>query len=139
MKHLSSEGLILCPCGSNLSYENCCGLYHKGKQAENALILMKSRYSAYALHQTDYIIATTHPKSLLYLRNYWRWKEQIQHFSTLTKFLRLEIIDHHLGEVESYVTFIAHLKQGEADASFKEKSRFLLEHSKWFYFEGNHS
>ncbi len=125
-----------CPCCSGLAYTGCCELYHKGKNAENALLLMRSRYSGYALHQYEYIISTTHPKSPLYLKDRNLWLNQIKHFSANTQFVRLEILDSSLEELESYVTFIAHLKQGNKDASFKEISRFLKENGQWLYFAG---
>lgn len=43
----------LCPCHSQKCYEECCKRYHEGAAAENALILMRSRYSAYALQLAD--------------------------------------------------------------------------------------
>ena len=40
-----------CPCGSGGKYKKCCQKYHKGALAKDALTLMKSRYSAYALNE----------------------------------------------------------------------------------------
>lgn len=127
---------ILCPCGSGLGYDICCGPYHAGKKAEDAMILMKSRYSAYAQHQYDYIISTTHPKSPLYMANAILWRTEIKKFSTATQFVKLEIFDYKAGPLESYVTFGAYLRQGDRDVSFKETSRFILENQAWFYVEG---
>ncbi len=45
-----------CPCGSGLKYKKCCQKYHKGALPSTALLLMKSRYSAYALGLADYIM-----------------------------------------------------------------------------------
>ena len=51
-----------CPCGSGASYGRCCGPLHQGIQrAATAEQLMRSRYSAFALKQVDYLIAT-HPE-----------------------------------------------------------------------------
>ena len=51
-----------CPCGSGASYGCCCGPLHQGIQrAATAEQLMRSRYSAFALKQVDYLIAT-HPE-----------------------------------------------------------------------------
>lgn len=131
------EAFSLCPCGSGLSYDACCSLYHQGTRTpENALLLMKSRYSAYARHQYDYIMSTTHPKSRLYLKNQVLWRNEIKRFSSATKFIKLEIFDYSPGTTESFVTFGAYLQQGEADISFKEISRFILENHKWYYMDG---
>ena len=48
-----------CPCGSGL-YVTCCQPLHLKQQfAQNAEQLMRSRYSAFALQQIDYILETT--------------------------------------------------------------------------------
>lgn len=47
-----------------MSYESCCEPLHREKQrAATAEQLMRSRYSAFALAEVDYLIAT-HPDSL---------------------------------------------------------------------------
>lgn len=52
-----------CPCDSGLNYHDCCQPYHQGQPAPNALALMRSRYSAYALALPEYLLATWHPDS----------------------------------------------------------------------------
>ncbi|HWS26863.1 MAG TPA: YchJ family metal-binding protein, partial [Xanthomonadales bacterium] len=49
-----------CPCGSQLPYRDCCGHYHAGVAAPDALALMRSRYSAYVLGDRDYLLRTWH-------------------------------------------------------------------------------
>ena len=45
-----------CPCGSNKPFAQCCEPYLQGKAiAPTPEALMRSRYSAYAMHQFDYI------------------------------------------------------------------------------------
>ena len=56
-----------CPCGSGKKYKECCYKYHKGANPPNALLLMKSRYSAYAAGDAKYIIKT-HTRVLLILK-----------------------------------------------------------------------
>ena len=51
-----------CPCGGGV-YRSCCGPLHRGDQrAETAEQLMRSRYSAFARGEIDYLLAT-HPES----------------------------------------------------------------------------
>lgn len=50
-----------CPCGSGRAFADCCQVYHLGKVAESAEVLMRSRYSAFVVGNIDYIIATTLP------------------------------------------------------------------------------
>ena len=53
-----------CPCLSGMSYDSCCEPLHRGERwAITAEQLMRSRYSAFALAEVDYLMAT-HPDSL---------------------------------------------------------------------------
>ena len=61
---------ILCPCNSGKKYSNCCKTLHDGVFPESALSLMRSRYSAYALQKSEYIIHTTHPDNPNYEKNH---------------------------------------------------------------------
>jgi SEC-C motif-containing protein len=90
---------------------------------------MKSRYSAYAVGESDYIIKTTHPNNPDFTEDRLSWRRDIEHFSSTTQFLKLEILDFIEGEHEAFVTFIATLSGGE----LREKSRFLKINNQWFY------
>ncbi|WP_068467728.1 YchJ family protein [Candidatus Protochlamydia phocaeensis] len=125
-----------CPCCSGKPYKSCCQRYHRGELAENALTLMRSRYSAYALHLAPYLIATTHPESPYFVSNRKQWLKQIEAFSTQTSFDKLEILDYQPGEEEAFVTFIAHLSKDKTDLSFTEKSRFKKQGLAWLYIDG---
>ena len=119
-----------CPCGSNLKYKKCCKTYHDGRVAQNALLLMRSRYSAYALAKHKYIIQTTHKTT----RD--DNIKSIEDFSKQTTFQNLKIIEFIDGEKEAYVTFKASLICEGKDNSFIEKSRFLKEDERWYYLDG---
>jgi len=121
-----------CPCGSSYKYKKCCSIYHKGALAPTALLLMKSRYCAYAVGDSRYIIKTTHPDNPDYTDDIKSWEESILNFSRQTYFLGLKIIDFTEGEEEAFVTFIAHLSSGD----LKEKSRFLKHNGQWMYMDG---
>ena len=121
-----------CPCGSKKKYKKCCGIYHKGVFAPNALALMKSRYSAYAAGNSDYIIKTTHPHNPDYTAETVTWKKEIGLFAAHTEFLGLKIIEVIDGEEEAYVTFEASLSSGP----LHDKSRFLKHEGRWLYLDG---
>ncbi|MDY0051438.1 MAG: YchJ family metal-binding protein [Aliarcobacter sp.] len=129
-----------CPCGSLQKYKKCCKVFHdKIKLPKTALELMKSRFSAFAVQNTDYIIFTTHKDNSDFTSNIESWTEDILSFSQNTNFEKLEILDfskEQINNIESYVTFKATLKQKEEDISFVEKSRFLKENEKWLYVDG---
>ena len=50
-----------CPCHSRKRLRRCCGPLLAGRAAATPTALMRSRFAAYALGRTDYILATTHP------------------------------------------------------------------------------
>ena len=59
-----------CYCGSGNSFSDCCEPFVKGiKNAPTAEKLMRSRYSAYASQEADYLFATTHISTRKYLFN----------------------------------------------------------------------
>ncbi len=116
-----------CPCGSGIKYKKCCKLYHDGKIPNNALILMKSRYSAYALKNAKYIQKSSLNQDDL---------ESIQEFSKKTSFQNLKIIEFIDGNEKAYVTFKATLFNANKDTSFTEKSTFFKKNNKWFYVDG---
>ncbi len=93
---------------------------------------MKSRYSAYAAGEVNYIIRTTHPEYPERNKDPRLWREEIAYFCRNEHFDGLEILETMLGERESYVTFLARLGSGP----IKERSRFLLEEGRWLYHSG---
>ena len=119
-----------CPCGSGKKYKECCYKWHKIGSAPNALLLMKSGYTAYAIGNAEYIIKTTHPGSPHYEKDLNTWKKSIKEFSK-SEFKKLEIIEFIDGEKEAYVEFKAYID----DYVMHEKSSFLKE-NKWCYFDG---
>ena len=124
-----------CPCQSGLKYKKCCAVYHKGAIPKNALLLMKSRYSAYALGKSDYIIRTTHPDNADFSEDIKTWKRSIDLFCQETDFQNLEILEWIDGEEEAFVTFKASLSSGV----LMEKSRFLKVSGQWLYVDGEFS
>lgn len=121
-----------CPCFSGKKYKKCCQVYHAGVNPLNAMLLMRSRYSAFALRLVGYIIASTHPNNSDYTKDTKEWEEGIEQFCDNTNFTGLEIMEFVDGENEAFVTFKAIL----GDVQFIEKSRFLRENGKWLYESG---
>lgn len=129
----------MCKCDSNKKYKKCCKVYHDGSNPSKALDLMKSRFTAYALGNSDYIINTTHKNNSEYTDDVSQWKSSIEEFSNSVEFRSLEIIefiDEINGSAESFVTFKANIFQENNDLSFTEKSRFSKHDNKWLYVDG---
>lgn len=125
-----------CPCYSGHSYDSCCKPFHEGKKAPNALELMRSRFSAYAFALHDYIINTTHPASPYYSEEKTQWKKKIVDFSQESHFDKLDILDFKEHGTLATVTFVAHIRHGDEDATFTEKSYFEQKNGIWLYRSG---
>jgi len=97
---------------------------------------MRSRFSAYALELCDYIISTTHPSGPHFENDVVRWQLQLQQFTSKTHFEGLEVIDEEEGPIQALVAFRATLSQDGHDASFSERSLFVLHEGRWLYHSG---
>jgi len=121
-----------CPCGSKLKYKKCCFVFHDGDEAEDALKLMVTRYSAYAAGDASYIMRTTHSSNVDFKEDRKAWAKEIERFCDSTEFLGLEVLDFIEGKDEAFVEFKAKL----SDGVLHEKSRFLRENGRWLYHSG---
>lgn len=95
-----------CPCGSTLSYADCCAPLHVGQKfADTAAQLMRARYAAFVLQHVEYIVATTAPfqQPLLNTQAISDWAQQ-------TDWAGLEVISHlvKLGKRHAQVEFKAY-------------------------------
>lgn len=123
-----------CPCGTGRKYKRCCRPLHQGKAAATPEALMRSRWSAYAVGATDYIIDTTDPEGPQAKHDRTSWAAEIAAFSTHTRFIKLEIRTAPPPEGErGEVTFHAKLARGGQDASFTERSEFVRREGRWLY------
>lgn len=120
---------ILCYCGSAIFFQDCCQKYIDGREkAPTALALMKSRYSAYATHQADYLWDTTHSSQ----RQYYS-KTEILNWATANEWQKLEII----SSTENTVAFKAYfLDKNKVNQIHYEFSTFKKESGSWFYVDG---
>ncbi|XOB62129.1 YchJ family protein [Campylobacterota bacterium DY0563] len=130
------SGNSFCPCGSQKKYKKCCRVFHFGENPNNALELMKSRYSAYAANDSEYIINTTHRDNKDFTTNTEEWKKSIHDFFDHTEFKGLEVLNFEETDDLAYVTFKATLFQGAIDVSFIEKSKFVRVNNLWLYHSG---
>ncbi len=121
-----------CPCHSGRPYSRCCRPLHEGALPPTPEALMRSRYSAYALGKSAYIVRTTHPDSPHYRKDTAAWRAEVDVFCRTTRFLGLSI----LATDADTVTFHALLVSGQQDASFRERSRFAQHEGRWKYLQG---
>lgn len=122
----------LCPCGSNNPYPTCCGQFHDVQSlrfAPDPVTLMRSRYSAYVLDLTDYILTTWHPDTR---------PEYIEGNAPGSKWLGLKIINDRTDNPDSgTVEFVARLRiAGGSSLRLHEVSRFIRANGRWYYVDG---
>ncbi|MEV8148287.1 YchJ family protein [Arthrobacter sp. NPDC080073] len=120
-----------CPCLSGEPYAECCGRFHRGDaDAPTAEQLMRSRYSAFVVLDSDYLLRTWHPDTrpaALDLDPDIEWR-------------RLDILATHGGgplDTEGTVEFAAHYRSDGERGVQRENSRFLRIDRRWYYLDGD--
>ena len=112
-----------CPCGSGQAYDGCCGRLHRGAAvAQTAEELMRSRYAAYALGDTDYVFRTWHPRTR---------PDDLSPDPSLT-WTGLTV----LGSGEDWVEFVAAYERAGVPGELRERSRFERRGGRWVYLDG---
>ena len=117
---------MLCPCGSQQSYAKCCELLHLGAAAPSPEALMRSRYSAFALNNTDYLLKSWHSST--------RPKEL--ELDADDSWLRLEVFSSASQGKLGQVSFAAYFKTLNESYVLSEVSNFIREKGHWFYVDG---
>ncbi len=126
--------MMLCPCSSEMNYDQCCEPIIQGQVPETAEKLMRARYTAYTQVNMDFIEKTHDPatKKKTNMAENRAWAEQ-------TQWQGLEIIGVEKGDSEDdwgKVEFKAHFAtKGEA-GTHHEVSEFNKKNGRWFFTEG---
>ena len=113
------------PCGGG-NYHDCCAAYLRREAwPATAEKLMRSRYTAFALRDVEYLLRTWHPRTrpdTLELDDR-RWE-------------RLEILDRVDGaedDLMGIVGFVAHWSADGRRGSVTERSAFVRRGGRWVY------
>ena len=117
---------LACPCGLGEDYESCCGRLHAGAAAPTADLLMRSRFSAFAVGDAGYLLRSWHSSSRppdLRLDPALRW----------IRLAVLETRDGGLFDTTGIVRFRAIYTRDGQRGVLAETSRFLREDSRWTY------
>ena len=129
MMNMNSE-TDTCLCGSGLRYADCCKLYHDGILPSTAEQLMRSRFTAYAFRNVDYLLSTwdtaKRPANIDFSKETAEWQ-------------KLEIINCKKGaakDSKGLVEFKAFYQQDGEDYFMHELSRFVKSGQKWLYLDG---
>ncbi|MDR2135376.1 MAG: YchJ family protein [Treponema sp.] len=124
-----------CPCLSGLPYEECCGPYLSGaKDPPTAEALMRSRYTAYAVHNIDYIMNTClyNGKTDIDRRETTAWSEQ----STWLGLKIIAVEKGGSGDSEGMVEFEASYERNGLKDLHHERARFKKQEGRWIYEDG---
>ena len=118
-----------CPCCSGKLYENCCKPFHTGeKHAPTAEALMRSRFSAFAFPNGEYLMKTTLPT-----KRKFHNKKDLQEWGEINEWTKLEILKSSLNQVE----FKAYYNDENGKPQIHhEFSLFQKENDRWHYVSG---
>lgn len=126
-----------CPCQSQLAFAQCCGRFIKSSQNGGTLFpptaeaLMRSRYTAYVLHDEMYLLQTWHMSS----------RPGNIDFSGVDSvtWTGLQIVNTEGGGLtddKAMVEFIADYEVSGVRKQMHERSRFVREDGRWYYLDG---
>jgi len=120
---------MLCPCGSTLSFNACCQVFvTQQKYPSTPEQLMRSRFSAYATKNGQYIFDTYATAS--------RLKQSVKEIqSWANECLWLALVIHESGD--NTVEFSAYYVVDDTLCELREKSTFCLEEDQWRYTDGD--
>ncbi len=125
-----------CPCQSDLSYGQCCGRFLKAADKNDTSVpqtaeqLMRSRYTAYVLSNSLYLLNTWHPQ--------YR-PQKIDLSASDQQWIGLKIKETHKGQAQDdsgEVHFIARYKVNGEASHLEERSQFVKMAGQWFYTTG---
>ena len=124
-----------CPCGRlqgkrSLIFEQCCQRYldhFDSVPAPDAESLMRSRYTAFVLQRSSYLLKTWYPSH----------RPTELDFDDKVKWLGLQVKAHRMLDLEhAEVEFVARSRvQGKA-SRLHELSRFTSQDGRWYYVDG---
>ncbi|WP_339658112.1 YchJ family metal-binding protein [Flavobacterium frigidarium] len=122
--------MINCYCGSLLPFEKCCSPYLNGiAKPATAETLMRSRYTAFAKNNAQYLVDTTHFSTRKHHKI-----EDIKDWALSNQWIKLLVV---VATVNT-VTFKAFYIDSEGQSQVHhEHSIFKLEEGKWYYVDGD--
>ena len=119
-----------CPCGVLTYLEHCETVHRNGAGlGVSAESLMRARYSAYVLHNQQFLLESWHPETR---------PAQVE-FDPDLVWLGLEVVDTEAGsglDSEGVVEFRARFQRGGEFLELHERSSFVRVDGRWVYVSG---
>ncbi len=117
-----------CPCGSGNTFDRCCGPYLAGvTDPVSPEQLMRSRYTANVEQDQAYLLKTWHPATR---------PETIGGFSYWCGLRIISAQGDGPAESEGMVEFRAMYEEDGRPGCLHERSHFVREADRWYYFDG---
>jgi SEC-C motif-containing protein len=128
--------MMNCYCCSEKNFEDCCEPFIKGvSKPATAEELMRSRYSAYAISDVEYILRSTHSHTRKYFK-----RDEIETWAKSSDWEKLEILsttDGAAKDRKGFVEFKAYYTNEKGEpVVHHELSEFRKELGKWFFYDG---
>jgi SEC-C motif-containing protein len=119
-----------CYCGALIVFESCCEPFIIGNNhASTAEVLMRSRYSAFATQQADYLVTTTHRAERTSTL-----KKDVLEWSIANHWQKLEVVSVTSTTVEFKAYYLDYNKKPQIH---HELSTFIKEDGLWYYVDGS--
>jgi SEC-C motif-containing protein len=127
--------MTACPCGSGLSYEECCRPLILGERAaSSAEQLMRSRYSAYVEKEIPYLRTSLHPD---HRKDYD--EKSSREWAESAEWHGLQILETAGGgpdDAEGEVEFVVSFTQKGVRQEHHERSQFSRHGGDWYFVSG---
>lgn len=119
-----------CPCGTGLPFGECCAPVHRGERAAaTAEALMRSRFTAYAVGDVEWLLDSWHPST----------RPRSLELDPGIRWLRLDVLGITAGgpfDRDGTVAFESHWLAEGVRGSMRELSRFRRD-AGWQYVDGD--
>ncbi len=117
-----------CPCNAENEFETCCEPLIKGvRMPESAEELLRSRFSAYATKDIDYVINTTHPQTRGDLV-----RSELEEWAHTVEWKELVVNN---ADTEGHVEFSATYRENGEVRVHRELSTFKEHDGQWYFFD----
>jgi SEC-C motif-containing protein len=127
---------VPCICGIGESTETHCLPIIKGERpAQTAEDVMRSRFSAYALGEIDYILNSLHPDHRQDVD-----REATETWSKSAEWKTLDIVSKEAGgpsDETGMVEFVAKFEINKVPQEHHEKAHFGRQGGRWYYIDGD--
>lgn len=124
----------MCPCGSGNSYETCCEPLIRGTEsATTAEAMLRSRYTAHAKREVDYIVQTTHPE-----KRKDDDEKTVARWTRKTEWLNMKLLGTENGgpdDDEGIVSFEANYFEKGERRVHREIATFKKIDGKWYFYD----